>query len=136
MTNERLKDLYIRSVEQDFRIPGGKSFFYQICSRKLPVFGAEEENLEVWKEQLLERKSSKLPKTPIADFLPLFEKIAYCEKKLIDSDWSSIYTRRSRDYAEMDQPTLYPLRDLFLWCLLFRRVEMAKVRVENFDEKS
>jgi len=34
----------------------------------------------------------------------------------------------------MDQVCAYPLRDLFLWCLLFRRVEMAKILWSQSDD--
>ena len=84
MTNERLKNLYIRGIEQDFTIPGGKSFFYQICSRKPPFSnyktGDEEQKLQEWKSFLEAEKN-------------LWTKIAYCEKKLIDADWYSVYIR-------------------------------------------
>jgi hypothetical protein len=128
MTNGRLKDLYIEGLKQDFMIPGGKSFFYQIVSKKLSVINDDETNFENWKSHLV-------PDFPTAnkfhshspDILPLFEKIAYCERKLIDNDWNSIYSRKGAYYSDLDRPCLYPLRDLFLWCLLFRRVEMARV---------
>ena len=76
MTNERLKDLYIKGVEQDFQIPGGKSFFYQICARKLSVIGDEGTILQAWKQHLLGEEVGKFTKfTP--GQMPLFEKIAY-----------------------------------------------------------
>lgn len=137
MTNERLKDLYIRGVEQDFRIPGGKSFFYQICSRKISVIGEDEGNLQNWKQTLLgelDYGKASIKLAGGARSLPLFDKIAYCEKRLIDPDWSSIYQRRAAEYSTMNKVCLYPLRDLFLWCLLFRRVEMAKVLWSTSDD--
>ena len=99
MTNERLKDLYVRGVEQDFLIPGGKSFFYQICSRKIPFsgikLGDDEERLQEWKNHL-EGLTVNKKKDGAYQPIPLWAKIAYCEKKLIDSDWSSIYIRKLR----------------------------------------
>lgn len=135
MTNERLKDLYMGGVEEDFGKHRGKSagsFFYQIVSRKMckgTSVGADDKQiLNNWKEQLFGHYNEKEWRThdPLIFEIPLFHKISQCERQLIDTDWSSIYHRRVNNYSHKYGSCLYPQRDLFLWCLLFRRVEMAK----------
>lgn len=138
MTNKNLVELYIKGLEQDFSSAGGRSFFYQLCLKK-NIVGEDSEKFTRWIKSLTEfprnnglSSIKKMPEIPRR--LVLYEHLAYCERKLLGKAWSSVYERRAAEYSILEDQCLDPFRDIFLWCLIFKRVEMARIIWANSSE--
>ena len=141
MTNKRLVEMYVKGLEQDFSSTGGRSFFYELCLKK-NIVAEDYDKFNRWIKSLTEfnnnnngsnvldfKRTSAMPRK-----LFLFDNLAYCESKLLGKAWNSIYERRAVEYSILEDQCLDPFRDLFLWCLIFKRVEMARVIWANSSE--